>query len=64
MVKDSAQYAADGGWAYGNWQGATLAAPEQADFDRGCVDCHTNNVADNDYVFTIPGAIPDALFGG
>ncbi|HWO11402.1 MAG TPA: cytochrome P460 family protein, partial [Polyangiaceae bacterium] len=63
MVKDATQYAADGGWAYGNWATPQLNAAA-ADFDRACVDCHTSNVADNDFVFTIPGAVPDALFGG
>lgn len=63
MVKDSVAYEEDGGWAYGNWTTPQLA-PAAADFDRGCVDCHTSNVADNDFVFTIPGDIPDALFGG
>jgi Cytochrome P460 len=64
MVKDATAYAADGGWAYGNWATPALTAPAAADFDRACVDCHTSNVSGNDFVFTIPGAIPDALFGG
>ena len=62
MVKNAEEYAADGGWAYGNWSGADLTAPEAADFDRGCVDCHTANVAENDYVFTRPGALPTNMF--
>lgn len=62
MVKNAEEYAADGGWAYGNWNGADLTAPELADFDRDCVDCHTANVAENDYVFTRPGALPTDMF--
>jgi Cytochrome P460 len=58
MVKDADQYAADGGWAYGAWNGANLTAPPAADFDRGCVNCHVGSVAENDYVFTRPGALP------
>jgi len=66
MVKDAVEYAADGGWAYGNWGTPELtpaADPAGTTFDRACVDCHTSNVPDNDFVFTIPGAIPE-LFGG
>ncbi len=58
MVKDAAQYADDGGWAYGAWSGANLTAPAAADFDRACVNCHVGSVSENDYVFTRPGALP------
>jgi hypothetical protein len=67
MVKDATEFAADGGWAYGNWTTPELTPavdPAGTTFDRACVDCHTTNVADNDFVFTIPGDIPEALFGG
>jgi cytochrome P460 len=67
MVKDSVEYADDGGWAYGNWATPELTGavdPAGTTFDRACVDCHTTNVADQDFVFTVPGAIPEALFGG
>lgn len=57
MVKDSERYAADGGWAYGLWSGEELMPPAEFDFDRACVDCHVENVADNDYVFTRPAAM-------
>jgi hypothetical protein len=58
MVKDSAAYAADSGWAFGTWTTANLTPPAAMDFDRGCVNCHTTNVADNDFIFTVPGALP------
>jgi hypothetical protein len=60
MMKDSERFAADGGWAYGVWQGPNLTPPAVADpaFDRACVNCHTERVPDEDYVFTIPGVLP------
>jgi hypothetical protein len=60
MMKDSDRFAADGGWAYGVWRGTDLVPPAVADpaFDRACVDCHTANVPDKDFVFTNPGALP------
>jgi hypothetical protein len=58
MMKDSAKYAADGGWAYGAWMGENLMPPAAADFDRACVNCHTSQVQDKDYVFTDPGQLP------
>ncbi len=57
MVKDDQEYAADGGWAYGLWRGSNLV-PADAGFDRPCVECHTREVPDQDYVFTRPGALP------
>jgi hypothetical protein len=63
MVKNAGDYAADGGWAYANWSTPELTAPTAADFDRTCVDCHTNTVGpDNDYVFTRPGVLPTEMF--
>jgi hypothetical protein len=63
MMKDSDRFEADGGWAYGVWQGENLtppaaAVPPAAEFDRACVNCHTSLVQDEDYVFTIPGVLP------
>jgi hypothetical protein len=58
MMKDSAKYAADGGWAYGLWTGADLTPAAAPDFDRACVNCHTSQVKDKDYVFTDPGQLP------
>jgi len=63
MVKDVEKYAADGGWAYGVWAGPQLM-PAAAGFDRACVECHTSRVQDQDYVFTVPGQIPDATAFG
>jgi formate-dependent nitrite reductase cytochrome c552 subunit len=63
MVKNAGDYAEDGGWAYGAWATTELTPPAAADFDQGCVDCHTSSVgADNDFVFTRPGALPAGLF--
>ena len=60
MMKDSEKYAADGGWAYGVWTGTELTPPTDPKFDRACVDCHTSMVKDKDFVFTDPGALPEA----
>jgi Cytochrome P460 len=63
MVKNAGDYAADGGWAYGNWSTPQLTAPTNPTFDQACIDCHTTNVGpDNDFVFTRPGALPTDLF--
>ncbi len=64
MVKDAEEYEADGGWAYGVWQGTDLVPPAapaagMPAFDRACVDCHVSRVPDQDFVFTIPGELPD-----
>jgi hypothetical protein len=62
MVKDSAAYAADGGWAYGVWGGADLRPNPNPGFDRACVNCHTGTLppdSGKDYVFTVPGALPE-----
>lgn len=61
MVRDAETYAADGGWAFGRWNGTGLTAPAAADFDRACVGCHTERVAANDFVFTRPGALPPSF---
>lgn len=58
MVKDTAAFAADGGWAYGVWNGPELVPPSDPKFDRDCVNCHTTRVKQNDYVFTRPGRLP------
>ncbi len=61
MVKDSTKYAADGNWAYGRWGGEMLMSPAADDTDlmnRGCVNCHTESVADKDMVFTDPPTFP------
>jgi hypothetical protein len=61
MVKDAEAYEADGGWAYGNWSTPALTATTDAAFDRTCVECHTREVSENDFVFTRPGAVPPEL---
>jgi hypothetical protein len=59
MEKNAGDYAADGGWAYANWATPELTAPTDPEFDRACVNCHTDTVGpDNDYVFTRPGVLP------
>jgi hypothetical protein len=61
MVRNGVTFAEDGGWAYGVWNTAELTPPAAAEpqFDRGCVNCHTDLVEDQDYVFTRPGAFPE-----
>jgi hypothetical protein len=61
MLKNADDFAADGGWAYGVWSSLSLTAPEADDFDRACVNCHTDLVPDTDFVFTRPGALPAAF---
>jgi cytochrome P460 len=61
MVKNAGEYAEDGGWAYGAWSSLDLTAPDTANFDQACVDCHTQRVSDTDFVFTRPGALPALL---
>lgn len=58
MVKDSARYAATGGWGYARWLGKDLKPYGQnADFVQECHACHTP-VADMDFVFTKPVSLP------
>lgn len=59
MVKDSVQYAADGGWGYGIWTGQDLAAPQDPAFAADCISCHVDNAPGTDYVFTTLGALPN-----
>lgn len=61
MVRDEEEFAADNNWAFATWAGADLAAPTDPEFDRACVNCHTDTVADNDMVFTRPGALPPSM---
>lgn len=58
MVKDSAKYAATGGWGFARWLGKELAPyGKDAAFDQECFQCHTA-VKGRDYVFTRPVTIP------
>jgi hypothetical protein len=59
MTKNAEAYADDGGWKYGIWRGDNLRAPEEADFDRDCVDCHLTMTNGNDYVFMRVSPLPD-----
>lgn len=58
MVKRGAALQVDGGWQYGNWGTSALVPSTNPQFDRACVNCHTGLVADQDFVFTRPGALP------
>lgn len=58
MVKDSAKYAATGGWGFGRWLGQALQPyGKDAAFDQECFQCHSL-VKNRDLVFTRPVAIP------
>lgn len=58
MIKDSAQYAATGGWGYARWLGADRTPfGDSPTFDQACFACHTP-VASRDYVFTTPVVLP------
>ena len=58
MVKDSAKFAATGGWGYARWLGQDqIPYDKDADFAQECYLCHTP-VQSNDYVFTTPIVIP------
>ncbi len=54
MVKDTKKHHATKGWGYARWRGKDLKPwGENANFDQGCVACHTP-VAKRDYVFSSP----------
>jgi hypothetical protein len=58
MVKDSARYAATGGWGFGRWLGLEQRPyGNDAGFVQECVGCHAP-VKDNDWVFTAPVQLP------
>ena len=58
MHKDSAKYAATGGWGYARWLGAEQKPyGKDASFAQECVGCHTP-VKDNDWVYTHPAVLP------
>ncbi|MHB0984449.1 MAG: cytochrome P460 family protein [Sulfuricella sp.] len=58
MVKDSAKYAATGGWGFARWVGKDLKPyGKDASFVQECFGCHTP-VKDKDYVFTHPAPLP------
>ncbi|MEW5769587.1 MAG: cytochrome P460 family protein [Pseudomonadota bacterium] len=58
MVKDSKRFKDTDGWGYARWVGKELKPYGQdAGFVQECHGCHTP-VADNDFVFTAPVALP------
>lgn len=58
MIKDTAQYAATGGWGFARWVGMDQKPyGKDTAFVQECFGCHTP-VKDNDYVFTHPVRMP------
>lgn len=58
MVKDSAKYAATGGWGFARWVGETLTPyGKDAGFVQECFGCH-GAARDTDWVFTAPAKLP------
>jgi hypothetical protein len=58
MTKDSAKYAATGGWGFARWVGEAFAPyGKDADFSKECFDCHGAAKA-TDWVFTVPAKLP------
>lgn len=58
MVKDSAKYAATGGWGFARWVGMDQKPyGKDASFVQECFGCHTP-MKDNDWVFTHPVKMP------
>lgn len=58
MIKDSARYAATGGWGYARWTGDQAAVyGKDANFVQECHACHTAAQA-TDWVFTRPVKLP------
>jgi hypothetical protein len=58
MLKDSARFAATGGWGFARWVG-DKAAPygQDANFAQECFGCH-GAAKDSDWVFTTPAKLP------
>lgn len=57
MIKDSAKYAATGGWGWGRWIGLELKPYDKADYAQECMACHAV-VKDQDLTFTRPVRLP------
>lgn len=58
MVKDSAKYAATGGWGFARWVGEKLTPyGKDAGFAQECFGCH-GAAKDTDWVFTAPAKLP------
>jgi hypothetical protein len=57
-VKDSAKYAATGGWGFARWVGETLTPyGKDAGFAQECFSCH-GAARETDWVFTVPAKLP------
>jgi hypothetical protein len=58
MVKDSAKYAATGGWGFARWMGDRAEVyGKDAGFVQECFACHSA-AKDSDWVFTRPVRLP------
>jgi hypothetical protein len=58
MFKDAQAYAETRGWGWARWKGLEQTPyGENASFSQECIGCH-EPVADRDYVFTEPSALP------
>ncbi|CAD5373914.1 Cytochrome_P460 domain-containing protein [Rubrivivax sp. A210] len=58
MTKNTARFAATGGWGYARWLGQDQKPyGKDANFVQECVGCHTP-VKDSDWVFTHPVKLP------
>ncbi len=58
MVKDSAKFAATGGWGFARWLGEkSIPYGQDANFAQECFACH-GAAKDTDWVFTSPAKLP------
>lgn len=58
MIKDPKKYASTGGWGFARWIGREQKPfGKDAGFVQECFACH-QPVKDNDFVFTVPAALP------
>lgn len=58
MIKDSAKYAATGGWGFARWVGKdSKVYGQDAGFAQECFACHSA-AKDTDWVFTRPVKLP------
>lgn len=58
MVKDSAKFAATGGWGFARWVGEKLEPyGKDVNFAQECFACH-GAAKDTDWVFTHPAKLP------
>ena len=58
MIKDSAKFAATGGWGFARWKGEALTPyGDDASFAQECFNCH-GAAKSTDHVFTRPVKMP------